>query len=62
MSTWFGGYALLARIRTIKQLLGILRLRDTPTIRGGQEGLLGVRFVFVDDLVVVLGVLDAMVN
>ena len=32
------------------------------TSEGGQEGLLGVGFVFEDDLVVVLGVLDAMVD
>ena len=32
------------------------------TSKGGREGLLGVRLVFEDDLVVVSGVLDVMVD
>ena len=55
-------YLALVRIGSIKQMLGILRLRDTPNTRGDSGGLLGVGIEFEDDLVVFLGVLDAMVD
>ena len=52
----------LSRIGCFQLLLGILRLCYTPNIRGGVGRLLGVGFVFEDDLVVVSGVLDAMAD